>query len=261
MSKRSMILAAMIAASAGVAWAQETPASPEVPAVEPGLLGTEFMAGWTKQFELGLAGSGGNTDSLAFNSALTFSTDKDGYRAELGARYFLTTNDGDRNRNEVRVYGTYDKKFEGSPWFVFGRVQYDYDEFQAWENRASAFFGPGYEFVKKENYELIGRVGLGVAQDFGNDATDEFRVEALLGIDGKWKVTEGQEFTYSIYYFPSLSDFADGRTLTQLGYLIALNEAKGISLRLGLEHEYEQRTANSSDHNDWKYFVNLLVKF
>lgn len=261
MSKRAWILAATMAAlTSGMAAAQEAPAA-EVPEVEPGLFGTEFLAGWTKRFELGLAGSGGNTESLAFNTGLTFNTDRDGYRAEIGGRYFLSSNDGDRSRNEVRVYGTYDKKFEGTPWFVFGRVQYDYDEFQAWENRVSVFVGPGYEFVKKEKYELIGRVGIGVAQDFGNEATDEFRVEALIGVDGKWKVADNQALTYSIYYFPSLSDFNDGRTLTQLGYLIDLNTAKGISLKLGLEHEYEQRTADSAEHNDWKYFVNLLVRF
>lgn len=252
---RNLLLSALgLVGTTGIAHAQDA-------AKHPGLFGTSILDGWSKEFDLGLVGTSGNSDSLSFNTGLKLGYNSEKYRSELGARYFLSNNNGDKTRNEARVYGNVDWTFPGSRWFLFTRAQYDYDEFQAWENRASFYFGPGYELIKKDNYELIGRAGVGFTQEFGNEDADDFRVEAFLGLDGKWKVADNQNVIYTLYYYPSLEDNDDGRTIATIAYDIAINQAKGINLRLGLEHEYEFRTLDDSKHSDWKYFANILVKF
>jgi hypothetical protein len=102
---------------------------------------------------------------------------------------------------------------------------------------------------------------VGATQDFGNELTDDFRPEAFLGIDGKWKVAGNQNVVYSVYYYPSLEDLNDGRLRTQLGYSIDIDRAANMAVKLGIEHEYERRTTGEVNHNDWKYFANLLMKF
>jgi hypothetical protein len=230
---------------------------------EPGLFGTDFLAGWSKELELGVTGTNGNSDSITGNAALRFSTDNDEYRATAGAWYFLTNNNSGRSRNEARVYATFDKYLNDidPKLFIFVRGQYDFDEFQAWENRASLYVGPGYDFVKKDNYEMTGRFGLGATQEFGG-ADDDFRIEAFLGVDGKWAIDSNQTLGYSFYYYPSLENLDDGRVVSHVHYTADVDKAKGLAVRLGIENIYDFRTKNSdADHSNWKYYANLLLKF
>lgn len=238
-----------------------------VPTAEVGVFGSDFLAGWNRSFDLGLLGqSGGSSESIAFNTGLDFLTGDSitDYRAAFGARYWLSTNDGDKSQNAFRAYGKYDKYLPNinDRFFVFGWGQYDFDEFQSFYQRISGFGGAGYDFVKKEDYTMSGRAGLGFSQDFGNELTDDFRFEAMIGVDGKWTIDPNKQYlTYSSYYFPSLEDFADGRIVSTLAYEAVIDHANGIALKAFTEHKYEFRTADDSQHNNWKYGVNLVVKF
>ncbi len=233
------------------------------PVADPGLWGTGILAGWTRQFEGGLTGTSGTTDSTAINAQFRANIDNDEYRSTLGAWYFLTTDNSSTSVNQTRVWGSYDKKIDGGPWFVFGRAQYDNDSAQIWENRASAFAGPGYEFIKKDNYEMIGRAGLGYTHEFGGNTPDDYddsRFEALIGLDGKWTIDPNQSVNYSIYYFPSLESFDQGRVVSSLAYQADLWKAKGMGFRTGVEHTYEFITPGDDEHNNFKYFANIVMK-
>ncbi|MFT3787457.1 MAG: DUF481 domain-containing protein [Tepidisphaeraceae bacterium] len=237
-----------------------------VPTSSPGMFGSDFLPGWTHSFDLGLNGQNGSTESLALNTGIDFATTDEitDYRSKFGARYWLTNSDGNKSQNAFRAYANYDKYLPSvdPKFFVFGYGQYDFDEFQSFENRISVFAGPGYDFVKKDDYTMSGRVGFGVTDDFGDPATDDFRFELMAGVDGKWNIEGDKQFmTYSIYYFPSLEDFNDGRIVTQVAYNAAIDRAKGIYLKAFGEHKYEFRTADTTDHNNWKYGLNILVKF
>jgi putative salt-induced outer membrane protein YdiY len=236
------------------------------PVAEGGLMGTDFLAGWSKTFDAGLLGQNGASESLAFNAGVDFKTTDTitDYRSSFGARYWLASNDGEKSTNAFRAYGKYDQYLPSIDpklfWFVYG--QYDFDEFQSFYQRASLYVGPGYDFVTKPDYTMTGRLGLGFSQDFGREATDDFRIEAYAGVDGKWTIeADKQFFTYSFYYFPSLEDFSDGRIVSNLGYEAVIDQAKGISLKAFFEHKYEFRTPDATDHNNYKYGMNILVKF
>lgn len=236
---------------------------PSTAVPDPGLFGTGILSGWTRQFELGVTGTAGTTDSTAVNAQFNATTDNESYRSTLGAWYFLTTDNTSTSRNQTRVFGTYDKKIDGGPWFVFGRAQYDNDSLQLWENRVSLFAGPGYEFIKKDNYELIGRAGLGYTHEFGGNTPsdyDDSRFEALIGIDGKWVIDSNQTFNYSCYYYPSLESLDYGRIVSTAWYQADLNKSQGIAFKAGVEHTYEFITPGDDQHNNYKYFMNLVMK-
>lgn len=228
-----------------------------------GLFGTGLLRDWNRRFEGGLTGAAGTTDSLAINTQFRADTDNPSYRSEIGAFYFLTTTNEGTSVNQTRVWGTLDKKINSGPWFVFGRAQYDNDSIQLWENRVSFFGGPGYEFVKTDKYELVGRAGLGYTHEFGGNTPsdyDDSRFEALLGVDGKWTLDSNQKVVYSAYYFPSLESTDQGRIVSSISYQADLWKAKGIGFRTGIEHTYELLTPGEDDHNNFKYFANILLK-
>ncbi|MFT3786979.1 MAG: DUF481 domain-containing protein [Tepidisphaeraceae bacterium] len=216
---------------------------------------------------MGLTGQNGETESAALNTgfALKSGPTITDYSASVSARYFYTNSEGKRSQNALTFQLKRDQyiKSVSDRFFIFGTAQYDFDEFQAFRNRATAFVGPGYNFIKRDNLTLKGRVGIGVADDFGNAETDDFRVEASIGLDGKWTFDDGrQSITYSINYFPSLSNFLDeGRVVTNLAYEAMINRAKGLALKLFVEHKYEFRTLDDTEPTNWRYGANLVLKF
>jgi putative salt-induced outer membrane protein YdiY len=238
--------------------------APYVPVTDDGLFGLGILAGWERTAELGATGTSGTTDSAAINALFNATTDNDSYRSTFGAWYFLSTDNGGTSRNQTRVYATYDHKIDGGPWFVFGKAQYDNDSLALWENRVSLYFGPGYEFVKKDNYDLVGRIGVGYAHEFGGNTPsdyDDSRFEALIGFDGKWKVDSNSSFSYGSYYYPSLEDFmGEGRVISYLAYMIDISKSRGLSFKIGTEHTYDFVTPGDDEHNNWKYYANLVMK-
>lgn len=233
------------------------------PVADPGIGGTGIFSGWTRQLEGGLTGTQGTTDANSINIQFNANIDNESYRSWIGAWWFYTADNDSTSVNQTRVFGSYDKKIDGGPWFVFGRAQYDNDSVQLWENRISVFGGPGYEFIKNDKYELLGRVGLGYTHEFGGDTPsdyDDSRFEALIGIDGKWTIDPNQNIVYSVYYYPSLEDLDQGRVVSAIAYQADLWKAKGLGFRTGIEHTYEFITPGDDEHNNFKYFANILMK-
>jgi len=229
---------------------------------EPGVFGTDILAGYSKVFEFGLNGQSGNSETINLNAGLTFTQESKQFRTQFNANYFLSVSDGDKVRNEVNVLGNRDWFFANNDrFFIFATAGYQLNEFTSWYQRVYGYAGPGYDFVKEPNWTLTGRLGIGAAQDFGDEATDDFRIEAFLGVDTKYDIDALQSITFSSYLYPSLEDIADGRWVNTVAYVADINRAKGIALKLGGSNEYLFRTLDDSNHNTWKYFANILVKF
>ncbi len=238
-------------------------AEPYTPVADPGLWGTGLLSGWKRSLEAGVSGVEGTTDSVSLNAMFNANVDNDEYLASFGAWYFLTSDNNGTSRNQTRVFGDYGKKIDGGPWFIWGRGQYDNDSLALWENRVSGFAGPGYEFIKKDTYELTGRAGLGYTHEFGGntpDGYDDSRFEALIGVDGKWIIDANQSLVYSSYYYPSLENFSYGRVISTIGYLADLSKKDGLAFHAGMEHDYDFITPGDDDHNNWKYFANIVLK-
>lgn len=234
-----------------------------VPVPVPGLFGTDLLAGWEKQLELGASGTAGTIDSTAINAQFNALNDNSEYRSTFGAWFFYSADNETTSRNQTRVFGTYDKKIDGGPWFIFGRLQYDNDSLMIWENRIQGYAGPGYEFIVRDNYELIGRVGVGYTHEFGGNTPDDYddsRFTALIGIDGKWVIDPNQKLFYSCYYYPSLESLDYGQIVSTLAYQADLSKSNGVAFRAGVEHTYDFISAGEDEHNNWKYFTNLVFK-
>lgn len=238
--------------------------APPPPPGDRGLFGTGFLTGWARQVELGFSGASGVNDAISLNVQANASISNDLYRATIGSFYFYDNSNGTVGRDQARAFGTVDRRLDGGPYFVFGRAQYDYDGQQNWRNRASVYGGPGYEFYKTPVFELLGRVGVGYTFEFGGDIPgdyDETRLEALVGVDGKWTIDPKSSLVFSSYYTPSIERFGEeGRVVTTFAYQADLATYRGMAFKTGIEHAYEFRTPGDDEHNNWKYFANLVLK-
>lgn len=231
--------------------------APEKPP-RPGLFGTDFLAGWTRNFQLGLNGQEGNKVSSDFTSILDLDYEDESRRWAVEAAYFYSSSDHEASKNNGRLSVEHDWLFPGSRFFAFAGGRADYDQFQSWEYRIQGRGGLGYEFVKTDRFKLRGRVGPSVTREFN---ADQFFVEALVGIEGSWKINEKLSVEASNTIYPALNQLGEYRNVSSLSWRWKLAEDPSLSLNVGVNNEYQTDVPEGNRHNDFKYFGTVGLGF
>ena len=218
---------------------------------------------WESQVTASLSLSDGNTEQLTARAGITSTREDTEGRLALDASIFYATDDGDETANEATIGALYDWYLgDDSPWLFFSEFRYNYDEFEQFLHRVGATVGPGYRLVEEEDLRVTLRAGAGVRRDFGTGAENAYIGEALVGGDLEWDITDRQVFTFSHRFFPSLRDRSDFRAVSTAGWDISMDDlAQGLSLNLGVEHEYETRVPEDIRESDIRIFAGLGIAF
>jgi len=219
----------------------------------------KLTEGWDFDAQVVLNGSTGNTEKLNYRAAVNGYRETDKLATSLNLMYSYQNSEGVKTQNRFVAEGKNDWKLEDSKWRVFGSLKYEYDEFQDWDQRYSGFLGLGYELVKNDKHELIGRVGLGGNQTVGG-ADEGFTPEGFLGLDYTWKIKPGQSFKAGTTVFPSLDDLNQFRVNNYAEYQIVLSEESGMILTTGAEHRFDS-DPGTAKHNELDYYMTLGWQF
>jgi hypothetical protein len=119
--------------------------------------------------------------------------------------------------------------------------------------------GVGYEFLEREDFTLRGRTGASLARRSGVE--DDLIPEILLGLESSWQISAAQELRWATAFFPSLDELGEYRSVSSLEWVISLDEADGISFKLGLDNEYESNVSSDTEANDLSYYGALVFDF
>ncbi|MEM9109309.1 MAG: DUF481 domain-containing protein [Planctomycetota bacterium] len=229
-------------------------------AIEDRSLWQRFREDWTSKLTLGLNGSAGPTDRQDYR--IKFKTGFEDGRDRItfdSSWYYATANDT-QTENQFEANLTRDWLKKDAPWFFFVKGQYKFDHNRAWENRTSAFGGGGYTLKKTDEVEVNTRLGFGGTYEYGS--VNDFTPEALFGGSIiKWNLSERAAIAGETLYFPSLEDSANFRIESSLTWTYKLDMADGLSLKLGIENEYDSRTPNENQNNDIRYFGAVVLSF
>ena len=226
----------------------------------PGVLGSDFLAGWERRFELGFSGSDGNSKSTNVRAGVLLGFEDARRRSKFSVDYFFDRSDGETEDHNARARYERDWLRPGSKLFYFANAQYDWDDFEAWEHRVSAFSGLGYDLMKRENNDLRARLGLGVTKEFG-DEEDDWMAEVLLGLENEWRISKLQTMLVSSVFYPDLLDFGEYRNVSKAEWISKLGSDSKLSVKLGIENEYESDAPKDSEQNDFQYYGSLIVEF
>jgi putative salt-induced outer membrane protein YdiY len=219
-----------------------------------------FLPGWESSLEAGFSGAEGNSEQLNLYLRFTTKHETDDDRTKIHARYFLSSQDGDRNQNEAQIGIVKDWFLNGSPWFIFADGTGDYDEFENWEYRVSSHGGLGYQLVKNEKFDWSVRGGFGAIKEFNSD-DESVRPEGLIGTDLSWKINARQTLNFSNYIYPDLGEIGEFRNVTTADWAIKIDDVDNLSLKFGLANEYESAAPADAEKNDLKYFGALVWGF
>lgn len=227
----------------------ETPADP-----------TSWKDGWDFSANVGISGSTGNTESVSGRAALSGERDTSKYETSLAMAYTYASADGNKStsRGEIALRNDW---LTDSKWRYFAQGKYEYDEFQQWDHRLSGAVGIGYEFVKDDKHELIGRAGLGGSYEMGGTADEKFIPEGLLGLDWKYIISENSTLKASTTYYPSFDDFGEFRWVSGAGLEVVMDKESGMTLNTGFEHRHDSDPGSGFKNNDLDYYMGLGWKF
>jgi putative salt-induced outer membrane protein YdiY len=231
------------------------PTKDEVPRPRP------LIEGWKRQAEAGITGSDGNSE--AFNLRFGFEAKRKTTENEtlFNASYLYNTSDGEKTKSRGESNLRNDFVFGDSPWGFFALGKVEYDEFQSWLWRLSAYAGPSYSLIKQEDVLLRFRAGAGLQKELGRENRNEVIPEALLGVDYEWKITKVTKFFVTADFLPSLRNFSDYRVNGKTGIEIMVDPELNLSLKAGIEDRYNSNPGEDKKKNDVEYFLTLAVSF
>ena len=233
---------------------------PKVPPVENQPERGGLFIGWKGQLEAGFSATRGNSETSNVRVVFKAKKESELHRWNADTGYYLSRDHDNTTKNEFTAGLLKDWLQPDSPWFYFAQGRYDYDEFEAWEQRVSGSAGVGYQWIKNDKLDVLFRAGLGGTKELGDQAND-LHPEAILGGELAWKITDNQSLEASTYYLPDLGDWPQSRIRSAVGWKIRIDQLDGLSVKLGLENEYETETEDDSKHNDLKLFSALVFEF
>ena len=225
----------------------------------PGLLGTGLLAGWDKSIAIGFTGKTGTTDSLDLYSKFSGDYSDEERRWRVRASYFYGLVEDENTKNEGLANARRDWLWPDEKLFLWGEGRADYNEFKDYRARLGLFTGLGYTFVDRDTLKILSRLGGGASYEFGD--VDDLKPEALASVEADWKLSDRQSLSFINTIFPDLDDVGEYRNFTEASYTIKVETGRGLSVKLGVQNEYDSVTEDDSQHNAFTYFAALQLDF
>lgn len=218
---------------------------------------------WKFRAELGASGSSGNTDQSDLHAAVSALHEDETSRFKAGAGWATSENDGDETKDQKYAEAIYDWKFRDSPWSAFATGRVDWDEFQDWDRRATVGAGAGLSLVDEATVKLRVRAGLATTREWGGSDPDreDWRLEGLIGAEASWQINERTAIEAKSTWYPDLDDGGEHRVVSSAAWTVKLAEAAALSLKLGIEHEYDSHNEDPFETSDFRWFAALLFEF
>ena len=179
-------------------------------------------------------------------------------RLRINGAYFLNSTNDEIIDNDISFSTTQDWFFPESDWSIFARGSYQWDEFELWEHRVSAYVGPGYKLFNTENLTVDTRFGAGLTYEYGIPQT---LPELLASIEWTWQINDRQKLAGTFSYAPEVTNFNQFRLSLNAEWNFQLQEAEGLSFYIGLKDEYQSIVPQGSTRNDLRLFGGIKYDF
>lgn len=222
---------------------------------------------WSAALEGGLVGTEGNSDTLngRARGELVRKTSDDLLKFYAGADYG-EQNDR-RNKNEYIAGARYENAFPhnwenwGGPYFWFLRSEFEYDEFENLDFRATITGGIGHYWIRTKERDFTTRLGAGYRHQSYMDGrtTDDPILDA--GFDFRQDIRDWATFTHSTVYTPSIEDFSEYRLVLDTALAFPIAKTENWKFKLGVKKEYNSDPQPGFDELDSTYYANVLVEF
>lgn len=227
---------------------------------EYGFLRDMLFPGWKRHVGVGLSGSSGNSDTIDVSAVFGAKFEDDKKRWDLSSTYFFGKTNGKTYKGRFNNFLTRDWLFMESPWFVTAHGRYEFSKFEDWDHRLGLFVGPGYQFIKNEEFSLLSRLGLGVTRTFGGE-DDDWSPELNLELEGNWAISNYHQIELKTQVLPNIGDLGEFRAIASLVWVTRISEDGAFKLNLGIRNEYDSESSEDIKNNDFDYYARVGYDF
>ena len=226
----------------------------KAPTTDNGMFGTGLLKDWDRRIGVSLVGSAGSSENYTFRSSINFKYEDDKSRWDSVSVYLLSSDENETSENKAYSNLTKDWLLLDSKHFYFSFTSFYWDEFKDYDYRVMQFGGIGYEFIKDEKWEALGRLGLGVKQTIGDELSEETNIEGLVGFEIKRAINERHTIEGTNIFYPSLTESDEFRNVSTFNWNMKFNYISGLGLNIGLRNEYD---STQDSKYDFDYYVSI----
>lgn len=215
---------------------------------------------WEGSAGLGFALTKGNSDTMLLN--VRTDAEKKWLKNEmrLGGSGTYGENDGDKNNEQARGYGQYNRIFgDTDRWYGYGRMEALYDAIADLDGRINIGPGIGYYFLKDEKKSLSGEVGPNAVFEKYSGEDWESYLSLRLAERFDYKINDRAKIWQFVEYMPDVTDRDRFIINAEIG--IESNITKAWALRVALQNSYNNEPSDGRDRNDLKLIAGVTYKF
>lgn len=228
----------------------------EVESIEP----AAPKSPWASFVNASVSGVQSTNDTLDLRLAGGTAYEADGLRFQFDAQWYYRSNDGTAQDNNVLATELLEQAIGESPWTIFEKAQFEYDEFQSWKQRYSIFGGAGYKVCTGEPLELTPRVGFGATREEGT--SDRWYPSMLVGFDGLWTISQDQRVKIGGEYVPDVANFQEFYFVNVFAdFEWDLPDLEHVALVAGIREEYNSSSTDGTAKNELRYYIGLQFGF
>lgn len=214
---------------------------------------------WSGSVNVGLTYSDATKTTTSFNlsGALDKKTEEEVFH--IDALYFYSKENGNTTDNDVIANLDQTWLIEKSRWSFFAKATYQWDEFQGWEHRLSAYGGAGYAIIKEKDLSFTGRFGAGGTYEYTGDR--QFDPQLLFQLKTDWTIDQLQSFTGSIQIAPKVTEFSNYLLTLSTNYKVKFGKKSALSLNFTILSIYDSNPTEGGADNDLKLILSLGYNF
>ena len=218
-----------------------------------------WFADWDRRISAGFSAARGSASSTEASVALRLARENAQQRSLLESAFLFARADGETAKNEYFAAASQDWLMAQSPWFLFAKGRYDFDDFTAWDHRLQAAGGVGRELVQGETFELRARLGAGATRTIGGE--DNLVPEGFAELESDWQLTDTQHLHASTELVPDLSEFGEYRWISEAAWTVELTGSGQLGLEVGTRNDYDSDPPADDPHNELTYYGRIGYDF
>ena len=233
-------------------------------AEKPGLFGTTFLEGWTKNIGAGISGSNGTTSEVKITADAKGEYNHEKHRRKFQANLYISKPDSPSEPTDRKAFVEYEenyKPFDNSIYLI-GTARYDYDRLLSANSRIAPSAGVGMDLHDSENLTIRASIGTGLSHTW--DRNGETVPEGVLRGSADYNVTKGVTFATTQTFYTNIDDTDELRVISNAELKADIGEGGGLTASVGLNNEYDttaEGRSEDNEKNDLTYFLRLGYDF
>ncbi|MCM8538972.1 MAG: DUF481 domain-containing protein [Lentisphaeraceae bacterium] len=221
-----------------------------------------FENKWTRLLYLNAVKREGNKDEQNYDGGFEIKYLREFDTLTLYANFDHDTSNDNKTAEEYGWGIDYEKRFgEDLRHSWYARADWEKDRLKDLDLRTTYATGYGYYFIKEKGTLLRGRAGIQYrTEDFIEDDSEE-SIGLDFGLRFEKTLFENISWYTFVTYTPAFDDFSNFRLDHESGITVPLNTEVNLSLKAGVNHEYDSQAPEGTQDLDTKYFMRIQVEF